>query len=89
MLPYVVVVVVVVKLSCSHSSSYAGADHVFPETLIFEGLGLTDVVNGSVSGNSNAITVAGDLNDALTTMNFHRYGHLYLSVTVYSYNLIV
>lgn len=79
MLPYVVVVVVVVTFVYSSRSSghvAAGADEFFPDTLLFEGLGLADVMNGSgVTGSDAAVAMlpAGDLNDALNTMNFHRY----------------
>lgn len=50
-------------------------DNIFPEALVFEGLGLSDMVNNSKSSEirNNTIIIAGDLNDALTTMNFHRY----------------
>ncbi|XP_022173381.1 uncharacterized protein LOC111035875 [Myzus persicae] len=49
-------------------------DNIFPEALVFEGLGLSDMVNNSKSSEirNNTIIIAGDLNDALTTMNFHR-----------------
>jgi len=57
------------------------ADDIFPEALVFEGLGLSDIVNNSTSDeirNNNTITIAGDLNDALTTMNFHRYDLIFI-----------
>ncbi|XP_060838587.1 uncharacterized protein LOC132920317 [Rhopalosiphum padi] len=55
-------------LSCSY------ADEIFPEALVFEELGLSDIINNSKSdeNRNNTIIIAGDLNDALTTMNFHR-----------------
>jgi len=57
-------------------ATHCHADDIFPEALVFEGLGLSDIVNNSKSGEirNNTIMIAGDLNDALTTMNFHRYG---------------
>ncbi|CAI6342882.1 unnamed protein product [Macrosiphum euphorbiae] len=55
-------------------ATHCHADDIFPEALVFEGLGLSDIVNNSKSGelSNNTIIIAGDLNDALTTMNFHR-----------------
>ncbi|KAL5245174.1 hypothetical protein ACI65C_012584 [Semiaphis heraclei] len=55
-------------------ATHCYADDIFPEALVFEGLGLSDIVNNSKSGEirNNTILIAGDLNDALTTMNFHR-----------------
>lgn len=51
------------------------ADDIFPEALVFEGLGLTDIVNDSVAvkNHNDSVITAGDLNDALMTMTFHRY----------------
>lgn len=50
---------------------------IFPESLVFEGLGLPDLVNSSDAGGENrtdTVTVTGgDLKNALVTMNFHRY----------------
>jgi len=66
-------------LSCSH------ADDIFPEALVFEGLGLSDMINNSKSdeNHNNTIIIAGDLNDALTTMNFHRYGFYLILIPNY------
>lgn len=56
-------------------SSYL-ADDIFPEALVFEGLGLSDIVNKSKpnENRNNSVIIKGDLHDALTTMDFHRYG---------------
>lgn len=60
-------------------TTHCHADDIFPEALVFEGLGLSDMVNNSKSSEirNNTILIAGDLNDALTTMNFHRYVFLF------------
>lgn len=60
--------------SVSLTSCYA--KDIFPETLVFEGLGLPEIVNSSDTSEhyNSTIMVAGNLNDALTTMSFHRYG---------------
>lgn len=66
------------------------ADPVFPEALVFKGLGLPDVINNSGVADEHGdhcnriTTIAGDLNDALTTMNFHRY-NLYRYHIMYIY----
>lgn len=57
---------------CSFCHTY----DVFPEALVFEGLGLSDMVNNNSDTSQNrndTIMIGGDLNDALMTMNFHRY----------------
>lgn len=58
--------------------SYCHANEIFPEALVFEELGLTDMVaNKSVATDdrNDTATLAGNLNDALMTMNFHRCVH--------------
>lgn len=54
---------------------FCHSDVIFPKDLVFEGLGLSDIINHSnVSENrKETIMIAGDLNNALMTMNFHRY----------------
>lgn len=50
-------------------------DVVFPKDLVFEGLGLPDIVNplNVTENREQTIMIAGDLGNALMTMNFHRY----------------
>jgi len=72
MLPYAVVVVVV---AFARASRARWPDDVVPGTSVLEeGSGLTDV---AADGNRTVATVTGGLDDALTTMNFHRYVSIY------------
>lgn len=54
---------------------FCRANDVFPETLVFKGLGLADMTNNSAidRNHNDTIVIIGDLNNALITMNFHRY----------------
>ncbi|VVC42189.1 Hypothetical protein CINCED_3A002334 [Cinara cedri] len=48
---------------------------IFPKALVFEGLGLPDMINSSIPGENRTDTTTvteGDLKNALVTMNFHR-----------------
>lgn len=72
-------IVVCAVLACGCCWPPGRPDDAFPATMVFEGLGLPDVLlqrNGSVAGepaaSGNDTAAAGDLNGALMTMNFHR-----------------
>ncbi|XP_025206590.1 uncharacterized protein LOC112602627 isoform X2 [Melanaphis sacchari] len=66
--------IVIMYIALATCLSYNHANEIFPEALVFEGLGLSDIINNTKSSENrnNTIIIAGDLNDALTTMNFHR-----------------
>lgn len=76
-----VVCITLVSLSSCH------AKYIFPEALVFQELGLPDMINVSDAGKNHNGTemVAGNLNDALTTMSFHRYD-FYLTSIKHLYN---
>lgn len=58
--------------------SYCHANEVFPEALVYEELGLADMVvnkSATTDNRNDTFLIAGNLNDALMTMNFHRWVH--------------